>query len=211
MRLGAGIAALLLALLLALPARAADKVGVRAAEHDAEGFGRIAFDWPAPVSFDAKIDGETLTIHFARPLSARFDAVASHLDAYVSSIRVGEDGSSVVARLKRPARLHSFTDGNTIALDIIAAAAHAPAPAQKPAATPSHAAAPAPSLAKAAAAAAEMAEAVAGRDGEAQDAGAASSSKAGARSGKASPSRAMSRRAGRAKRNRATPSFSLRL
>ena len=45
MRLGAGILGLLLALALALPARAADKVGVRAAEHDSEGFGRIAFDW----------------------------------------------------------------------------------------------------------------------------------------------------------------------
>ena len=147
MTLRRGMLGLLLALALALPARAADKVGVRAAEHDAEGFGRIAFDWPAPVGFAAKIEGETLTVHFARPLDARFDAVASHLDAYVASIKLGADHATVVAQLKKPARLHSFTDGNTIALDIIAAAP-APHPAAKPAAKPMRAAAapPAPSM-----------------------------------------------------------------
>ncbi len=133
MSLRRGILGLLLALALALPAHAADEVRVRAAEHDAEGFGRIAFDWPAPVTFDARIEGKTLTVHFARPLDARLDAVASHLDAYVASIRIGADHASVVAQLKRPARLHSFTDGNTIALDIIAAAAQ-PHPAAKTAA-----------------------------------------------------------------------------
>ena len=86
MSLRRGILGLLLALVLALPAHAADKVRVRAAEHDAEGFGRIAFDWPAPVTFDARIEGKTLTVHFARPLDAGLDAVASHLDAYVASI-----------------------------------------------------------------------------------------------------------------------------
>ena len=49
-----------LVMALALPvdvARAADAVKTRAAEH--EHYGRIAFDWPAPVAYDAKIDGGT--------------------------------------------------------------------------------------------------------------------------------------------------------
>ena len=134
MSLRAALLGLLSALVLALPAHAVDTVGVRAAEHDSEGFGRIAFDWPAPVTFDAKIDGQTLTVHFGRPLAARLDAVASHLDGYVSAISIGADGASVVAQLKLPARLHSFTDGNTIALDIVAAAAQRnPAKAAAPA------------------------------------------------------------------------------
>src|SRR6185312_6164994 len=97
---------LLLALVLTLttgallPARAAETVGVRAAEHGKAGFGRIAFDWPAPVTFDAKIDGETLTVHFARPFTAKLGAVTSQLDGYVSAIRIGDDGASIVARLK---------------------------------------------------------------------------------------------------------------
>ncbi|HXY99738.1 MAG TPA: tetratricopeptide repeat protein [Stellaceae bacterium] len=127
----------LLALTLALPARAADKVGVRAAEHDAEGFGRIVFDWPAPVAFEAKIDGDTLTVHFARALAANFDAVPRHLEAYIGTIGIAADGASVVAKLKVPARLHSFTDGNTVAIDIIADAAPSrPPPAAAPAAAP---------------------------------------------------------------------------
>ncbi len=140
MSLRGALLGLLLALALALPARAADKVGVRAAEHDAEGFARIAFDWPAPVAFEAEIEGETLTVHFARPLAARLDAVASHLDAYIRAINIGADGASVVAQLKVPARLHSFTDGNTIAIDIIPATAPQkpakPAPPAKAAAAP---------------------------------------------------------------------------
>jgi tetratricopeptide (TPR) repeat protein len=143
MSLGRGICALLLALLLALPARAADKVGVRAAEHDAQGFGRIAFDWPAPVSFEAAIDGKTLTVHFARPLDARFDVVASRLDAYVASIALSADHMTVTAELKKPATLHSFTDGNTVAIDIVAAAAAPPSRPAKAAATPPRQAAPA--------------------------------------------------------------------
>lgn len=115
-------------------ARAAETVGVRAAEHDKQGFGRIAFDWPAPISFDAKIDGKTLTIHFARPFTARLDAVKRALDDYVGAIRIGADGASIVAALKRPVTLHSFTDGNTVAIDLVASRPQA-APA-KPAAKP---------------------------------------------------------------------------
>ena len=120
-----------------LPARAAETVGVRAAEHEKAGFGRIAFDWHAPVGFEAKIDGDTLTVHFARKFSARLDAVTKALDAYVAAIRMGEDGASVVAKLKRHATLHSFTDGNTVAIDIIAATAPpAKAEARRPPAAP---------------------------------------------------------------------------
>jgi tetratricopeptide (TPR) repeat protein len=129
---------LALALALALPAaalsaaRAAETVGVRAAEHAKEGFGRIAFDWKAPVKFDARIEGKTLTIHFARPFTAQLDAVKGALEDYVEAIRIGGDGESIVATLKRPATLHSFSDGNTVAVDIVATRSEA-APA-KPAA-----------------------------------------------------------------------------
>jgi hypothetical protein len=117
-----------------LPARAAETVGVRAAEHDREGFGRLVFDWPAPVGFEAKIEGQTLTIRFARPLTAKFDAVRSHLDGYIAAIRLAE-GNSVVAELKQPATLHSFTDGNAVAIDIITGGKPAKAAARKQPAT----------------------------------------------------------------------------
>jgi len=78
---------LVAALLLAptAPAHAAETVAVRAAEHDKEGFGRIAFDWSAPVAFEAKLEGLVLTVHFARPLEAKLGAVSRNLAAYVTA------------------------------------------------------------------------------------------------------------------------------
>jgi hypothetical protein len=113
------VAALLLALAALAPARAAETVAVRAAEHDKEGFGRIAFEWPAPVAFEAKLDGQVLTIHFARPLEAKLGVVLSHLVRYVATVRIGAEGDSVVAELRRPATLRTFTEGNVIAIDIL--------------------------------------------------------------------------------------------
>ncbi len=125
-------------------AAAAETVVVRAAEHDKEGFGRIAFDWPEPAQYEAKIDADVLTVHFARPFAAKLDAIAHHLDGYIASARLSEDGSSFVAKLKRPATLRTFTEGKTVAVDIIAArgAAAAPAKAEKKAAPASPAALP---------------------------------------------------------------------
>jgi tetratricopeptide (TPR) repeat protein len=120
------VAALLLALAAPAPARAAEKVTVRAAEHDKEGFGRIAFEWPAPVAFEAKLDGQVLTVHFERPLEAELGAVTSHLDGYVAAVRIAADGETVIAELKRPATLRTLRDGNVIAIDIIADAAKTP-------------------------------------------------------------------------------------
>ncbi|HZB92014.1 MAG TPA: hypothetical protein VE397_11265 [Stellaceae bacterium] len=144
-RIRAGLVALALAAAALLPAHAAETVTVRAAEHDQAGFGRIAFDWPAPVKFSASIEGETLTVAFARPFTADLGAVASHLDGYIAAIRIGADGKSIIARLKRPARLHSFTDGKTVAIDIMTTpgkAANAAPPVAKPAKAAAATAAP---------------------------------------------------------------------
>jgi tetratricopeptide (TPR) repeat protein len=143
------VAALLLALAAPAPARAAETVAVRAAEHDKEGFGRIAFDWPAPVAFEAKLDGRVLTIHFARPLEAKLGVVISHLDSYIATVRIGAEGDSVIAELKRPATLRTFSEGNVIAIDMItdaklAKALPAKAAAAKPAQPVTSSAAPAP-------------------------------------------------------------------
>ncbi|HUJ97966.1 MAG TPA: tetratricopeptide repeat protein [Stellaceae bacterium] len=135
-RILACVFALALAAAALLPAHAAETIRVRAAEHDKAGFGRIAFDWQTPVAFDAKIEGETLTVHFARPFAADLAAVTRDLDRYVGAIHMEEDGATLVATLKRPATLHSFTDGNTVAIDIIAAPPQGTPPKAEAAAVP---------------------------------------------------------------------------
>jgi tetratricopeptide (TPR) repeat protein len=106
-----------------LSARAADAVKTRAGEH--EHFGRIAFDWPAPVTFEAKIDGGTLTIHFGRGLETSLGSIADNIGGYVENASIGADGTTLTAHLKRPVTLKTFTEGNTIAIDLVDAASAA--------------------------------------------------------------------------------------
>jgi hypothetical protein len=110
--------AAVLGLLAAPGASAAEQVVVRATAHGKDGFGRIAFVWPAPVRYEVKLDGTLLTIHFARPMDAKLDAIPKHLGAYVSSVRLRPDHATVVARVKRGATLRSFASGNAVAVDI---------------------------------------------------------------------------------------------
>lgn len=110
--------AAVLGLLACQTAFAADPVVVRATEHGKDAFGRIAFVWPAPVRYEAHLEGTALTIHFARPMTANLDAIAEHLGAYVSSVRLRDDDATVVARVTRGATLRSFASGNTVAIDI---------------------------------------------------------------------------------------------
>ncbi|MGH7123619.1 MAG: hypothetical protein ACREFI_04550, partial [Stellaceae bacterium] len=112
-----------LALLVATAAgaaQAADAVKTRAGEH--EHYGRIAFDWPAPVAFDAKIDGSTLTIHFARGLETSLAPIADNIDSYVDGVSLGADGTTLTGHVKRPVTLRTFTEGNTVAIDLVDAA-----------------------------------------------------------------------------------------
>ncbi len=112
----------------ALPARAAETVEVRAGEH-AEGYARIAVEWPAPVAFEAKLAGETLTIHFARAFTAQLAPLTGKLNDYVTSVGQSADGTSIVARLKRPVEVKTETvNGRIATIDLVAPS---PAPADK--------------------------------------------------------------------------------
>src|ERR1043166_4559175 len=104
----------------ALPVRstcAAEAVQTRAAEH--EHYGRIAFDWPAPVAYDAKVEGGTLTIHFERGLETALGPITNNLGSYVESASLTDDGTTLTAQLKRTVTLRTFTEGNTIAIDLV--------------------------------------------------------------------------------------------
>jgi tetratricopeptide (TPR) repeat protein len=145
------LAAALLLSLAAAPAWA-DKVTVRAARHESEGFARIAFDWPAPVAYDAQIEGETLRVRFARPIEADFAAVTKYLGDYVGAIAVDDDGVTVRATLKKAASLRGLVEGRVVAIDLVTSDAAVAPPSARPAAQkPVHAAVPAKPAAESAA------------------------------------------------------------
>lgn len=108
----------LLVLLLCGPiapwAQASEAVEVRGGEHD--GFARIAVQWPAPVTFDAKRDGDTLTVHFARPFTARLGSLAGELDHYVTSAAQSANGSSIIVKLTKPFDIRTMTVDRKIAV-----------------------------------------------------------------------------------------------
>jgi tetratricopeptide (TPR) repeat protein len=100
--------ACLAALLWAGAAAAAEHVAIRAAPHP--GYGRIVFDWTRAAAHEAKLDGRTLTIRFARPFVAPLARIKAALPDYVADATLGPDGRTVRVALKGDYRLHVFDD-----------------------------------------------------------------------------------------------------
>ena len=99
------------------PAKAAETVVTRAGAHP--GFGRIVFNWSQPTAYRAGIEDGRLVIRFARPISTGFDAVIEHLDDYISTAALSEDGRTAVFRLVRPFDLRQRLDGAHIVIDLV--------------------------------------------------------------------------------------------
>src|SRR5260370_35082459 len=77
-------------------ARAAEAVKTRAAEH--ERYGRIAFDWPAPVAYDAKVEGGTLPIPFARGLETALGPTTDNIGSPLERRHIPAAGDTLRAR-----------------------------------------------------------------------------------------------------------------
>jgi tetratricopeptide (TPR) repeat protein len=105
--------------LLGASSATAETVVSRTAEHD--GFGRIVFVWPAPVSYDAAIDGGVLRVTFARPPTVSLDAVRRTLSSYVSATRVSPDGRTLEFTLAGNFSLRTFTSEKSVVIDLLAA------------------------------------------------------------------------------------------
>src|SRR6185437_5541724 len=114
------------------PEAAPEAVRVRGAEHR-EGFARIAVEWPSPVVFEAKLDGNRLTIHFSRPFKAPLAPLLRELDDYIAKVEQSPDGMAIVAQLKRPVELKPLSlNAKVAAIDLVALSKAAPArPAAK--------------------------------------------------------------------------------
>ncbi len=127
-----------LGLSLTFPALAADPVRTRAWPHP--GFARIVFDWPAAVTFEARIEARTLTVNFGRALETDFARMQSLLSDYIVGADLENDGATVRIHLKGEYGLRTSTSNTSVVIDLLDAAASAPAPAQTPAAAAADAA-----------------------------------------------------------------------
>ncbi len=98
----------------------AEPVLVRAAAHD--GFGRIVFNWPAPVVFSAISEGGLLVVNFDRPIESSYAGVVRGLKAFIRDATPGADGRSVMFTLRGPFDIRSFDMGAAVVVDIVKAA-----------------------------------------------------------------------------------------
>tara|TARA_R110000868_G_scaffold4155_8_gene25284 strand:- start:27767 stop:31150 length:3384 start_codon:yes stop_codon:yes gene_type:complete len=82
-------------------------------------FGRLVFDWRAPVKFTAKIVGNQLRVTFYRPLKTKFDVASENLKGYLSELRVQTDARTVLANLQGYYSIRSFANENAVVIDLV--------------------------------------------------------------------------------------------
>lgn len=95
---------------------AVEKVGIRAGVHD--GYGRLVFDWPKPVSFTMADNGLTLTLRFSRTFETDYRVIGRRLAQYVGTVTPGKDKKSVTFELLRPVLVNSTSYDNTVIVDL---------------------------------------------------------------------------------------------
>lgn len=82
-------------------------------------FGRIVFDWRAPVKFSAKIAGNQLRVTFERPLKTKFGKASKNLARFLSEFQLQGNGKTVSANLKGYYSLRSFSNENAVVIDLV--------------------------------------------------------------------------------------------
>lgn len=115
-RFTARIVMLVLVTLPALPAQAAEEVRARGWSN--ETYGRIIFDWPKRVKYNARIDGATLNVTFDRAMETDLGRVLKYLGGYVSGVQLSEDGKTATFELAGLFDLDTFTSGNSVVVDL---------------------------------------------------------------------------------------------
>lgn len=130
------IVSILAAILIASSPAAADPVQVRAAAQ--ADMARLVFNWPAPVTYDASLNGNSLQVRFGRSIEADVAAGLSTASSYIQSARILDDGQTVQISLNPGNyQLNHFTAGNAVVVDVLGTpqpqtAAAAPAPEPEP-------------------------------------------------------------------------------
>ncbi len=107
----------------------AEPVKVRAWSHP--GFGRIAFQWPAPVQFESTLSGVTLSIKFKRKIEAVYGAIDTRLADYVAKSVTGSGGLSTILTLKPGVVVRQSTaSGRAVIIDLVKGKGAKPATAK---------------------------------------------------------------------------------
>lgn len=138
-RLNRSIAALcVLSSLWVLPAAAAEAVNLRGWDHP--GFSRLVFEWPRPVEYQARIEGEDVVITFKAEGDLSLARIRGFGLSRMGAPTLSRENGQTVLRFKKKAEggIHHYREGGKIVLDVRDAArtsASTPAPTPAPAAS----------------------------------------------------------------------------
>ena len=95
---------------------AQESIQVRGGLHD--GFGRMVFDWPAPVKYSASIEGRDLVVRFGQQFSGDYGKTLTQLSKYIGTVKQSDDGHGAIFGLKQDLTLKTFTNRNSVVLDL---------------------------------------------------------------------------------------------
>ena len=100
----------------AIPAQAAEKVRTRAWSDQI--YGRIIFDWNAPVKYKARVDSDVLTVSFNRPMEADLNRILKYLGSYVENASLSADGKTATFELAGLFEMDSYASGKSVVIDL---------------------------------------------------------------------------------------------
>ncbi|NKB43985.1 MAG: tetratricopeptide repeat protein [Alphaproteobacteria bacterium] len=88
---------------------------------DRDGYGRIVFDWPAPVRYAANVIGGQLVLQFDRPVTGNIGLAASSLPGYLRDGRISPDRLTVTFPLTNTFQMRAITVGTAVVVDLFGA------------------------------------------------------------------------------------------
>ena len=95
----------------------ADPVTARGSEKD--GIGRMAFTWPNPIPFLARVQNKEIVIQFSRPAEGNFGGMVKTLSKYIKSPRIQNGGRVLIFPLVGNFDLNYFSRGRTVIVEVI--------------------------------------------------------------------------------------------
>jgi len=95
----------------------AEPVKISASARD--DFGRIVFNWPAPVPFTASISNRQLVVRFGRPVQSSFAGFPGAISEYIGSPSLQNGGRTVVFPLNGNYDLNYNQRGRTVTVDVV--------------------------------------------------------------------------------------------
>jgi hypothetical protein len=80
-------------------------------------YGRLVFEWAAPVDYSLTENAQTLTLNFSQPMTMSPKRALEHLGDYITGLATTADGKTVSLTLKQAFTLRHYREKNTVVVD----------------------------------------------------------------------------------------------